>query len=536
MDSYSLIANCPRYHASSRAPIGSFVTPIELLMEGNSMTVGLHSKVNPLLTSQYGAGRFNTTNFATSGEATDTMLTDLPTGVLPAVVAGKTIATIWTIVNDLYLSSITARDAVDDLWSWCDQVTAAGSVVIVVTPTPRTNSGTPVDYESRRQTALGFIRDEWQSHCAAVLDIAADSRFQDSTNTTYFTDGVHMTSLGYDIVALGIKKCIDHVIAGAPNGAPAFDTQPSSGTHHDPGSGVAVPLSGYAVGEGTQAVTYQWQRLIAAVWTDVVGQTNPTYTPTLAVADDGAQFRCNATNRHGTTTSNTATITVTAGASSPDTIASCLAFFRSDQSVFVERTGASATTASTDGTAVGTWRSVTGSRFKTAAASGEEPSLVTDQLNGMPIVRFDGSNDRIRGDAAISNARTMFALVKFRAAFFVNSEGAVTSTQNAETGLSVAGHTSGTNLADAMIGSATVRRNAVAVPSVNVPGPMNEWVLYILRDSGPRSYTWQMGGDRNAGRYGAYDIACVGLYSTSLSDTDCQDIETWVEDTYGLSF
>ncbi len=512
-------------------------SPLTFLIEGNSMSTGLHATIAPLLTTEYGSGYFNTTNFATSGQATDTMLADLATGVIPAIVTGKTVCSIWTIVNDLYLSNITARNAVNNLWSWCDQVNAAGGKVIVVTPTPRTNSGTPVDYESRRQTALGFIRTEWQDHCIAVFDVAADARFNDSTNTTYYTDGVHMTTLGYNIVSLGIKKAIDYVVAGGATDAPVFDTQPASGSYTDTGSGVAVPLSAYAVGEGTQAVTYQWQRLVSSVWTDVSGQINPTYSPTLSLADNGVQFRCVATNKHGATASNAATITVTNTPTTPDTIASCLAFFRSDQSVFVERTGASATTASTNGTAVGTWRSVTGSRFKTAAASGEEPSLVTNQLNGQPIVRFDGSNDRIRGDAAM-NAKTMFALVKFRAAAFSNSEGAVTSTQNSETGLSVAGHTNGTNLADAMIGNSgvTVRRNAVGVSPVNVPGPMNEWVLYILRSSDDRNYTWQMGGDRNAGRYGAYDIACVGFYSTSLSDSDCQTIESWVQSTYGLTF
>lgn len=317
MDTYELIFNAPVV-AGLLPEWKREITaspPLTFLIEGNSMSTNLHVTIPPLLTTEYGSGYFNTTNFATSGQATDTMLADLSTGVLPAIVSGKTVCSIWTIVNDLYLSAITARDAVNNLWSWCDQVNAAGGKVIVVTPTPRTNAGTPGDYESRRQTALGYIRAEWQDHCLAVFDVAADARFQDSTNTTYYTDGVHMTSLGYDIVALGIKKCIDHVIAGAPNGAPAFDTQPLTGTYYDTGSGVAVPLSGYAVGEGTQAVTYQWQRLVAAVWTDVAGQTNPTYTPTLAVADSGAQFRCNATNKHGTTTSNVATITVSSGPS-----------------------------------------------------------------------------------------------------------------------------------------------------------------------------------------------------------------------------
>lgn len=288
---------------------------LKYLIEGNSMSTGLHSTIGPLLTTEYGSGYFTVTNFATSGQATETMLADLASGVLPAVTADKTIASIWTIVNDLYLSAISARDAVNNLWSWCDQVKAAGARVIVVTPTPRTNVGTPGDYESRRQTALGLMRAEWAAHAHSMLDIAADSRFTDSTNTTYYADGVHLTTLGYNIVTLGLKKCIDYLVAGGATGAPEFDTQPASGSYVDSGSGVSVPLSAYAVGDSVGGITYQWQRNISGTWTNVSGQTNPTYSPTLAVADTGAQFRCVATGRIGATNSNTATITVSSAPS-----------------------------------------------------------------------------------------------------------------------------------------------------------------------------------------------------------------------------
>lgn len=58
---------------------------------------------------------------------------------------------------------------------------------------------------------------------------------------------------------------------------------------------------------GLQPMSYQWQKLVDTVWTDITDAISPTYTtPALGVADDGASFRCVVTNDHGEATSNTA--------------------------------------------------------------------------------------------------------------------------------------------------------------------------------------------------------------------------------------
>lgn len=57
--------------------------------------------------------------------------------------------------------------------------------------------------------------------------------------------------------------------------------------------------------------SYRWQRLLDDTWTDLSGATSAGYvTPTVTAADDGAHFRCVASNAVGTVISSTATLTV----------------------------------------------------------------------------------------------------------------------------------------------------------------------------------------------------------------------------------
>jgi|GEM_PF-968612 hypothetical protein len=57
--------------------------------------------------------------------------------------------------------------------------------------------------------------------------------------------------------------------------------------------------------------SYQWQRLLADTWTDLPGATSASYvTPAVTAVDDGAQFRCVASNAVGTATSSIATLIV----------------------------------------------------------------------------------------------------------------------------------------------------------------------------------------------------------------------------------
>ncbi len=60
--------------------------------------------------------------------------------------------------------------------------------------------------------------------------------------------------------------------------------------------------------------TYQWQELIAAVWTNISGQTASTYTTT---ADGTFRVQVTATNAYGSTTANSAQFVIVTGGATP---------------------------------------------------------------------------------------------------------------------------------------------------------------------------------------------------------------------------
>jgi hypothetical protein len=68
------------------------------------------------------------------------------------------------------------------------------------------------------------------------------------------------------------------------------------------------------VATGSGPMTYQWQECVDAVWQDMSGETDPSYTILeTAPADSGRQFRCEVTNAAGSTTSDAAILIVGAG-------------------------------------------------------------------------------------------------------------------------------------------------------------------------------------------------------------------------------
>lgn len=86
--------------------------------------------------------------------------------------------------------------------------------------------------------------------------------------------------------------------------APAITQHPANTTVT-----AGQPASFSCAATGPATITYQWQRNSS----NISGATSTTYTiPATVTGDNGATFRCRATNSFGTATSNSATLTVTA--------------------------------------------------------------------------------------------------------------------------------------------------------------------------------------------------------------------------------
>jgi lysophospholipase L1-like esterase len=86
---------------------------------------------------------------------------------------------------------------------------------------------------------------------------------------------------------------------------PSITSQPSNTTVNANGA------ASFSV-TATNATSYQWQKYVSSVWTNISAATSSSYTtPALAYpAENGGQYRCVVTGTGGTTNSNAATVTV----------------------------------------------------------------------------------------------------------------------------------------------------------------------------------------------------------------------------------
>ena len=142
-----------------------------------------------------------------------------------------------------------------------------------------------------------------------------------------------------------------------------------------------------------RGVRYQWQKADSGdAWSNVSGATSAKYTTgTLTrTSDSGDRYRCIVSNSAGRVVAGPVTLTVW----NPIDLGSDLAcWLDPSQGVFTERTGSSATTPSTTGNPVGTWRARNGTINCTATTDASRPNYRSTGMNGYPALQFDATDD-----------------------------------------------------------------------------------------------------------------------------------------------
>lgn len=138
-------------------------------------------------------------NVAVSGQTTVNMLADEATQVYPLWRwARQNYLIAWEGTNDLR-DGATATQAYDNLVLYYSNGQTAGFQCVAMTILPRT--GQPLSFETRRIEVNNNLRANWPSFSDALADVAADPRLSDPNNTTYFSDGTHLTAAGNAVVA-----------------------------------------------------------------------------------------------------------------------------------------------------------------------------------------------------------------------------------------------------------------------------------------------------------------------------------------------
>jgi len=191
----------------------------------------------------------------------------------------------------------------------------------------------------------------------------------------------------------------------------------------------------------------------------------------------------------------------------------------------------------TSGGVISTWED---SSFYTdsdhdATASGD-PTVVTGELNGLPVVRFDG-NDYMTISHEYTTG-TAFVIAKYDDTTFQSFDGlygAATGFGASEqylggiSGQTIWANETGGGFQDSKYFNGTSSNQALTNPTA--------FHLYSGVDSTPNSFTsWSVGTDRGfgSGRAWVGDIAEVIVYEEALSDFDRRGVEMYLNDKWDL--
>jgi lysophospholipase L1-like esterase len=196
-----------------------FQTPsLNLVCDGNSLmvgfTVGTNSAppvllANTLATSDPFAWIANT---GISGETTTQLIALASANVDPKYnpLASSNVCLLWEITNDIAVGGVTQTVAYNDYVTYANARKAAHPwKVILCDSMPRTgtvysttSSLLAADFGVATRNPYVFLPNSGITYADMLIKMSTVPQLTNSSNTTYFyADGIHLTALGYQIVA-----------------------------------------------------------------------------------------------------------------------------------------------------------------------------------------------------------------------------------------------------------------------------------------------------------------------------------------------
>lgn len=215
------------------------VTNDVLIIDGNSINDNVVQNVGyaPAVTLQTLLAPFwYVMTFAISGRTTPDLTAEFATKIQPTLnlVVGKKYLYVMEIGNDFsnHNPSPSAATVWSRLQSYITQAVGAGAKVLASTCLPRTTgAGTNwapdqgsaeanrALWQSSVDTVNASLRAGWgAAGASAIVDPVADSRFQVPSNSTYFVDGTHLTSVGCAELAQQIPALLADLTGGPTGG------------------------------------------------------------------------------------------------------------------------------------------------------------------------------------------------------------------------------------------------------------------------------------------------------------------------------
>lgn len=198
--------------ANGTGPDYSWLNNAVIVFDGNSLTAGQGASAGMdypaqmiSLLSGYPVTGIESHNYGVSAQTTSDMASDAASQVDTQINVGvENILFAWEIGNDIYFNGDVS--AAETRWaSYCNARKAAGWTVICINLLPRNQTSGFGDnvtvFNGKLSTANTWLAANWSTFSDAMVDIRSDSRLSDFTDSTYFSDGTHLTDAGYGVVA-----------------------------------------------------------------------------------------------------------------------------------------------------------------------------------------------------------------------------------------------------------------------------------------------------------------------------------------------
>lgn len=193
-------------------PTYAWLNNAVIVFDGNSLTAGQGASAGMDYPNQmldlldgYGVTGIESHNVGVSAQTTSDMASDAASQVDTLINGGvENILFAWEIGNDIYFNGDVS--AAETRWTnYCNARKAAGWTVICINLMPRNQTSSFGDdvttFNSKLSSANTWLAANYSSFSDALVDVRSDSRLNDYTNTTYFSDGTHLTNAGYGVVA-----------------------------------------------------------------------------------------------------------------------------------------------------------------------------------------------------------------------------------------------------------------------------------------------------------------------------------------------
>jgi hypothetical protein len=218
--------------AGATGGIGRPTARDRIIAEGDSITVGVgassssFSYPNQLLPLLDDANIYDAPNIGESARTLADMIDDVETELLPLydlVLCKRIVLSVWGGTNDLFYFAQGNPDGTDGAGAYARYITYCETVrgfipeipIIIFTPTPRMDlpdAPSQAIYDAERAVFISLLRAD-HSFADGFVDPAADSRFDDPTDTDWYPDLVHGTNLFYATVAELTQPVADALFA-----------------------------------------------------------------------------------------------------------------------------------------------------------------------------------------------------------------------------------------------------------------------------------------------------------------------------------